>query len=597
MCRRLIAALAAVTLSVLLIGLPAPAPAQSVVKPGFVEVRAVHDPFPLRVPALVKPGELGIANSTFQFRYTPTPQYGDTCSTWPSQARAALEYAAQIWSTTINSTVPIVVDACWVTNMGPGILGHAGPQNFFYEVPNAPSATMLYSSALADGLAGSDQEAGAPDMYIGLGSSFSWYTGTDGNTPAGLYDMVSIVMHEMAHGLGFLGTMSYSASTYLGSWGWGSGMYTPYDHYALDNSGWQLVNTSYYANPSYLLGQALRSQQVYFHGPAAMAANGGARVKLYAPATWSAGSSYSHVDESFNGTINDLMTYSASDGASQHNIGPVIRGMMQDVGWQLADAPADPPAPTPTPTPTPPNPGSGNPGSVDLNVSLDLPGTVSLGETFSYTISVWNTGSAAATSVIVTSPNAAQLTISSAAASQGSCTQTADALNCALNTIQPGDFVDISIQAGSTIAGEALISATAVANEPDADLSDNSLTDSMLIESTLPDLIGTLSDTFRVKKFSLKGQYVVSWGGAAAGAHTLRVYLSKDKVLDRKDKLIKEAVIPALDADPSASYRVTLKYKSKKKLFGKYLLTLLDFNNEVEEANEANNNYWWALEP
>ena len=36
-----------------------------------------------------------------------------------------------------------------------------------------------------------------------------WYFGTDGNTPAGDFDFVTVVMHELAHGLGYAGTMSY----------------------------------------------------------------------------------------------------------------------------------------------------------------------------------------------------------------------------------------------------------------------------------------------------------------------------------------------------------------------------------------------------
>jgi hypothetical protein len=57
-------------------------------------------------------------------------------------------------------------------------------------------------------------------------------------------------------------------------------------------------------------------------------------VKIYAPATWAPGSSYSHLDYStFYGTSNSLMTYRLTDGDSFHNPGPVTLGIFEDIGW------------------------------------------------------------------------------------------------------------------------------------------------------------------------------------------------------------------------------------------------------------------------
>jgi hypothetical protein len=55
---------------------------------------------------------------------------------------------------------------------------------------------------------------------------------------------------------------------------------------------------------------------------------------LYAPASWSSGSSIAHLDETtFNGTANALMTPFLNSAETYHNPGAVTRGIMKDMGW------------------------------------------------------------------------------------------------------------------------------------------------------------------------------------------------------------------------------------------------------------------------
>ena len=120
-----------------------------------------------------------------------------------------------------------------------------------------------------------------------------------------------------------------------------------------DGSGNQLINTGVYPNPSTALGTALTSNNIWFHGSNAMAANGGVRVKMYAPSTWASGSSYSHLDyTTFNHTANQLMVYAISDAESVHDPGPVTKGLLKDLGWNLLPdlietTVSDPPASSP----------------------------------------------------------------------------------------------------------------------------------------------------------------------------------------------------------------------------------------------------------
>ncbi len=260
---------------------------------------------------------------------SPDTQAGDTAIAWPADARAAVNYAASVWETLLNPAVPIVIDAAWVNNLGSGVLGHSGSLNKFKDFSGAPMASTWYSVALANTLHGSDLDTTHADVYMGFSSIFSWYTGTDGSTPGSKVDLVSVVLHEICHGLGFAGSMAVSGGS--GSWGNGTAYPKIYDHFS-ENGGGQLL-ISAFANGSAALAGQLTSGNLYFNGALATAANGGVHPKLYAPATWNPGSSYSHLDETFNGTPNALMTYSLPNGESIHSPGTITMGLLNDVGW------------------------------------------------------------------------------------------------------------------------------------------------------------------------------------------------------------------------------------------------------------------------
>lgn len=93
------------------------------------------------------------------------------------------------------------------------VLGSAGANDIFADFPNAPRADTWYPSALASKLAGSDQSAASdphirarfnsrlglfPDCMPGAG----FYLGVDRHHGTQI-DLVAVLLHEMAHGLGF----------------------------------------------------------------------------------------------------------------------------------------------------------------------------------------------------------------------------------------------------------------------------------------------------------------------------------------------------------------------------------------------------------
>ena len=265
-------------------------------------------------------GRRGAAASHIEVTYTGfTPQ-----------AQAAFQHAVEIWESLLVSPVTIHVQATW-TPLGSGVLGSAGATAYFQDISGATRGGVIYPVALAEKISGQDlNPATEPDINARFSSSFNWYYGLDGNVPTGQYDLVSVVLHELGHGLGFIASTSYSS---------GTGTYSDppsiYGTYMENATGQALTNNSLYPNNSKALGTQYTGNQVYFNSPLAKAANGGVLPRLYAPATYSSGSSISHLNESTYraGDINSLMTPQIGAAEAMHNPGPITLSMFNEMGW------------------------------------------------------------------------------------------------------------------------------------------------------------------------------------------------------------------------------------------------------------------------
>lgn len=276
--------------------------------------------------------------ATFSIAYQAagtTDLWGASCLTFPPAAKTAFEAAKAIWASTIESSVPITITACW-SNLGPSsILGYSGSY-FISNFSNAPLPNTIYFLSLANSFSGYDLDTSNSDMHITYNSNFSWYYGTDGNTPTDQFDLVTVAAHEIAHGLNFAGSANYSGG--IGSYKYDN-YPVIYDRFIEDLGGNKL---SSYPNFSSSLGTLFTSNNLWWNGTYANAANGGTRVKMYAPSTWVSGSSYAHLDyATFAGTSNSLMVYAVAPASSQHNPGEVTKGILKDMGWSVA--PAAPP--------------------------------------------------------------------------------------------------------------------------------------------------------------------------------------------------------------------------------------------------------------
>lgn len=284
---------------------------------------------------------LGITAQTNAATFTIT--HFDT----PPDAQIAIEYAANIWGSILESEVPIKVSVAWV-NMGTLTLGITFP-NGRKDFPGVPVPSTWYATALANSINGNELNPGEDDINIYLNSSTNWYMGTDGNTPASQYDLVSVALHEFGHGLGFVGLAKKEGT--IGSFGllqasdfaplittfpWPDQDSLPgiFDRYLKNQLDEVLTNAE---NPSTFLGSAFISNQIYWNGPIALDANGDNSIRIYAPTTFALGSSCVHLNEGSYpaGNPNELMTPFSSPGDANHWPGPICIGMLRDIGWQV----------------------------------------------------------------------------------------------------------------------------------------------------------------------------------------------------------------------------------------------------------------------
>lgn len=281
------------------------------------------------------------------------PVAGNAAVTLGAQRLNVFKAAAAYWSNRLASTVPITVSAqmdpltCSPTS---GILGSAGAAGFFANFPNAPRADTWYPSALANAFAGSDLDTTSPDIEAQFNSSvgtlascltgLNWWYGIGDTAPAHTISFYQTVVHELAHGLGFLTVVDPSTGAL--AQGFDDDFMLYLENHSTGKKWPAMSNAERRAS-------AVNTGALHWTGPAVVAASGvltagrgaSGHVQMYAPPTVLGGSSVSHWDTAL--TPNEILEpYAVANSADL-----LTTQLLHDIGWSLPGA--TPPPPTDNP--------------------------------------------------------------------------------------------------------------------------------------------------------------------------------------------------------------------------------------------------------
>ena len=257
------------------------------------------------------------------------------------EARTAFQRAVDIWSALLITEVPIEIDASFGEIES---LAHAVPLGLFL-FPGG-GVESFFPVGLANQLNGEDLDPDESDMRITMSDSEDWYYGLDGNPGEDQFDFVSVVLHEIGHGLGFFDSFRDEED---GTFGYGfevrgrdTGERFPvrFERFIWDTDRNRLVDESSYSNPSSELVEAITGIKLFWYGLEAAEANGGKYnfVLLWAPEEFTR-SSVAHLDYHAYppGTSNALMNPFQPKGEATHEPGPIVLAMLGDMGWTIRD--------------------------------------------------------------------------------------------------------------------------------------------------------------------------------------------------------------------------------------------------------------------
>lgn len=233
------------------------------------------------------------------------PQGGNPATTLGEARLRALELGASLWANSLDSEVSIRILAHFDPLGGSqtaATLGLGGPQGVFRDFVGAPAAGVWYPAALADRLAGVDLDEADVDIEITFNSdvdgavlgSSRFYYGFDSTPPAGDIDFLSVVAHELGHGLGF--TTFLDRQTGAKFLGFDDAYMLHLEHHGATPPDFPSMTDAQ------RLAAFTAEPDLHWTGPAAVAASGvltagvgvGGHVEIYGPDPISAGSSLSH---------------------------------------------------------------------------------------------------------------------------------------------------------------------------------------------------------------------------------------------------------------------------------------------------------------
>ena len=271
------------------------------------------------------------------------PVGGNPGTTLGQQRLNVFQRAFDLWGYQLNSVVPIQVQAsfsalpCTPTQ---AVLGSAGAITVNRDFPGAPFASTWFSAALANSIAGVDLDGGTADDISAQFNrdidnnpaclaGLNWYYGLDANPPGPDIEFLTVILHELGHGLGFQSFVNPANGQVLAGfedvWSWFLGDATLLKRWVAMTAAEKMFSATNTGNLVWI-GPNVTAQ--------AGTLTGGVHslgfVQMFAPNPLQGGSSVSHWDTAV--TPNELMEPSFTNLTT--DVGLAFE-LFQDISWNM----------------------------------------------------------------------------------------------------------------------------------------------------------------------------------------------------------------------------------------------------------------------
>ena len=267
-----------------------------------------------------------------------------------AQRLAVATAAAQFWADRLVSNNPIIVNMRFMPldcSASSAILGTAGPVSIDSNFSGAPLNNIIYVNALANSYKPFDANFSEVSINATFNSSIdnnanclrtsNWDYSASFNTTSGNVNLYTVMLHELAHGLGF--TVLFNRTT---------GAFfimndTPMaDSYSInlrsETLGLNFMDMDDAQRASSVLDDGnlvWAGSQVTSNASILTQGLTNGRARIHAPTTLQPASSTSHFDHSL--TPNDLMEPSLNN-----NLMTVLaESLLEDIGWRMVNTSAN----------------------------------------------------------------------------------------------------------------------------------------------------------------------------------------------------------------------------------------------------------------
>lgn len=239
----------------------------------------------------------------------------------PDSVMKVMEFCTETWSQYISTDVPIQVNVS-MQELKRNVNAYAKPTNYYVI------GDTFYPAALAEKIQGKNLNGTNADIEVVINKTMKWYLDVEKipeSLPKGMYDLTTTLMHELAHGLGYIGSIDNPNTTILSS-------PTIFDMFVVDSTGTPIVTRN---DGTFSLNrEQLTSDSLFWNGSFAKVICG-EKLELYAPKSFNSGSTVYHLNETSypSGCGYELMTPQLDNSEIFRKPDLATISILADIGW------------------------------------------------------------------------------------------------------------------------------------------------------------------------------------------------------------------------------------------------------------------------